>query len=677
MRHSAAASSSRLPARRDDLLDRAVALQSAKDFLAAEELYRAILRTRPSDLVALNNAAIVAKALHRPKVALLRLEKAVRHHPDAAEAHFNLANTLQELERLEEACTAYQRAVALRPDYVKAHLNLGNALDKLRRWEEAAASYRRALAHGGDDSEVHANLANCLKTLGMQREALVHFICATQLAPERADLHFLLGSFRFEMRDFDGGLPAFRRVIELEPEHEGARNFLLFYAQHVCDWPTAATLAPLVRAATNAALAAGDPCPEGALQSVSRDADPSRNLAVARASALVYVAAAPALWREDRRPGSDQRIRIGYLSTDFREHPVAHVMAGVLRRHDRRRFAVTAYSYGPDDGSEWRRRIVEGSDRFVDLHRVADDAAARRIHDDGIDVLVDLTLWTYSGRPRIAALRPAPVQVQYLGFPGTSGAPFFDYAIVDGIVVPDAERSTWSETLVIMPHCYFVADRDQEVATSGLTRAACGLPESGIVFCSFNQAMKIDPAAFDAWMRIVKAVPGSVLWLPQLPDTTCTNLRREAEQRGVAPDRLVFAKRLADKAQHLERLALADLVLDTLAYNGHTTTSDALWAGVPVISTRGHHFASRVSASMLSAAGLEEALAADVDDYVRLAIHLAKAPDERTRFRARLAKSRQSTPLFDTDRGVADLERAYEEVWAQHRAGKGRSEIRL
>jgi protein O-GlcNAc transferase len=661
----------------DALLSRAIALQQGGDLAAAEELYRRFLSTHPTHLLALNNAGVVAKARGRPDVAVLRLTKALRHHPDSAETHFNLANALQELHRLDDAIGHYRRAIALKPAYPKACLNLGNALDKLRRFEEAAGWFQKALEHGGDNAETHANLGRCLRATVRLREAVAHFTVAAQLEPERAEMHYLVGLCRHELHERDKAAAAFRRALELDPAHENARTSLMFQLQVICDWTEAESLAPLVRGAVDEALGAGKACAEGAFDSLTRDADPARNRLVATASALPYVTEKRLYRARPRRAAPAEKIRLGYLSFDFRDHPIAQVIGGVFSRHDRSRFHVTAYSYGHDDASVWRQRIARDCDSFVDLHRVVDDECARRIHEDGTEILIDLTSWTHGSRPRICALRPAAVQLQYLGFPGTSGARHFDYAIVDRTVVPPEHQACWSERLIFMPHTYFVADRDQTISAVGLRRDAFGLPEQGIVFCSFNQSYKIEPVVFDAWTRILAQVPGSVLWLPYSNETVRANLRGAAARRGIDDQRLIFAATVGDKAQHLERLGLADIALDTLAYNGHTTTSDALWAGVPVVAALGRHFASRVGASLLKSVELDELIARDADDYVRIAVRLAERSEERARLRSHLSAGRHRFPLFDTDRSVADLERAYEQIWAKHLAGDAPSDVHL
>lgn len=654
----------------DNDRDRGLALFQARDFEVAEAHFRRYLATHPKDLIALNNAALVAKALGRPEVALMRLGKAVRYHPQSAQSQFNLGNTLQEVGRLDEAIQAYRRAIDLRPDYVKAHLNLGNALDSLHRFAEAASCYHRALALGGDHAETHSNLGNCYKTQNKFREALTHFICAATLEPHRPEFHCDVGIMRFAILDYPEAIESFNRVLEVERDHSGVMSLLWYIQQSVCDWTETGRLGPLVRAATDEAWAVGARSTEGPLESVSRDADPARNFRVATDFAAQF--AAPPRPTTPPRRGSaskSRKLRVGYLSVDFREHAVAHVMAGVIDRHDRERFEIFAYSYGADDGSPWRARIEGGSDHFVDLTALDDHHASMRIREDRIDILVDLTLWTRGSRPRICAPRPATVQVQYLGFPGTSGAPFFDYAIVDQTVVPPEHRQFWSETLVFMPHCYFMPDNSQTIAKTGMQRRHWDLPDQSIVFCSFNQSYKIEPTVFSAWMQILTQVPDSVLWLSTGSPATQENLAREALRQNVDPRRLVFAGRVDDKSEHLERLGLADVALDTLTYNGHTTTADALWAGTPVISMLGGHFASRVSGSMLRAAGLPELIASDIDGYIRLAVELAASPRQRSDIRTRLLESRTSQPLFDTDRAVKKLETAYEQIFANHLRG--------
>lgn len=344
-------------------------------------------------------------------------------------------------------------------------------------------------------------------------------------------------------------------------------------------------------------------------------------------------------------------------------------MLGLFGAHDRSKVSVHAYSCGPDDGSAYRRRIAADSDSFTDLQGVGTVDAARRIHADGIDILVDLKGYTRQHRLEIAVLRPAPVQVAWLGFPGTSGADFFDYVLTDDIVTPEAEAESYSEALAVMPHSYQINNRDQAIADRPMSRAEMGLPEDAIVLASFNNTYKLEPVMFAGWMAVLREIPEAVLWLLPNNPLAVANLRREAAAAGIAPERLVFAD-MVPKAEHLKRAQLADLALDTRIYNGHTTTSDMLWAGLPVVTLRGAHFASRVSASLLTAFGLPDLVTHSMADYTGLVCELPRSPARLAALRAKTAGLCAASPLFDTARFARDLERAYLEMWRRYENGE-------
>jgi predicted O-linked N-acetylglucosamine transferase (SPINDLY family) len=375
------------------------------------------------------------------------------------------------------------------------------------------------------------------------------------------------------------------------------------------------------------------------------------------------------LFRHGVRRDRD-RIRLGYLSADFAQHATASLAVELFERHDRARFEVTAYSYGPDDGSPLRRRIERAFDRFVDIRALPHRAAAQRINADEIDILVDLKGYTQHARPRIAAYRPAPVQVSWLGYPATTGAPFIDYVVVDSFIVPPNEQQHFTERLVHLPGCYQANGRNREIAASAPTRRDCGLPPDGFVFCSFNNSYKITPEVFAIWMRLLAAVPGSILWLLASNDLVERNLRREAEHRGVAPSRLIFAPR-APLAEHLARHRHADLFLDTLPCNAHTTASDALWAGLPLLTCIGRTFAGRVAGSLLAAIGLPELMTTSPEDYERTALTLARDRRRLDELRDRLRRGRETSQLFDSSRFASNLEVAYDRMWRTWCAGEG------
>jgi protein O-GlcNAc transferase len=369
------------------------------------------------------------------------------------------------------------------------------------------------------------------------------------------------------------------------------------------------------------------------------------------------VTASRALWRGERY--AHDKIRVAYLSGDFREHPVAQVMAGMFEGHDRARFETTALSFGPNTGDHLRLRLVKAFDRFIDVEQMADHDVAVLVRELEVDIAVDLQGFTYGSRPGIFAARPAPAQVSHFGYAGTMSTPIIDYLIADHTVVPDEQRPFYTEKICRLPDCYWPNDATRRIADETPIRTAAGLPEAGFVFCSFNNNHKIAPDIFDIWMRLLREVVGSVLWLLAGNPAAVTNLRREAASRGVEPERLIFAAR-ADPADHLGRHRLADLMLDNLPFNAHTTTVDALWAGLPVVTCLGDAFAARVAGSMLRAVGLPELVTDNLADYEALALGLARDPGRLAAVKAKLATNRLSYPLFDTARFTRHIERAYE-----------------
>ncbi len=556
-----------------------------------------------------------------------------------ADAQALLAPILLSRRQYQQAADAAERALALQPGHANAAFNLGNALMALNRAADAERAYRMAAVALPNEATVHASLAEALEARMRLAEAIEAGGRAVALAPG-------------------------------DPYLCAAQTSRM---QMACDWPGLELLLPALDRDERDALARGAAPAEPPFSHISRCEDVARNAALARAAAAQFrrlaplppVAAAP-----------KAKLRIGYLSGDFQDHATAHLITGLFRQHDRAAVEVHCFSHGRDNGGGFRDAIRAASDTFTDLMGVDDAQAARRIRAAGIDILIDLKGHTHGNRLEICAMRPAPVQAAYLGYPGTSGTPFLDYAIVDSTVLSPEEAALWTEQPVYMPHCYQVNDNTQKVARTGLTRARAGLPESGFVFASFNSPMKIGPATFRAWMAILNAVPGSVLWLLAHNPAATANLRRAAEAAAVPSQRLVFSHPLP-KPEHLERLALADLALDTFIYNGHTTTSDCLWAGVPVATVLGGHFASRVCASLLGAIGMSELVAHNTEDYERLAIALAGNPQRLASLRARLATNRPASPLFDTQRFARDLERGYRRMWERAAAGQAPAPIHL
>ena len=516
-----------------------------------------------------------------------------------------------------------------------------------------------------DLAEAYNSLGIVLREQGKLDGAAVHYQKALDLVPEFAAVYNNLGNVFQEQGKLDDAIACYTKVLQISPDYADAYNQLVRQLEKACAWHDLKALRARLEDLNEKALEAGEKCPEMPLVNITRCADPAQNLAIARSWARDIarsISGSRIAFSFDRKKLPKQPITVGYISNDFRNHAVAHLICGLFGLHNRNEFKVFSYSYGPDDGSYYRKKIEQESDRFTDLRHLGDREAAKRIYEDQVHILVDLMGHTGNSRLAICAYRPAPVQVTYLGSMVTTGADFFDYIVTDRIVTPEEHESYYSEHLVYMPDSYLINDHLQAIADKDWKRRDLGLPEKGFVFCSFSQPFKIEPVMFDVWMNILRQVPGSVLWLLCRNESAEENLKREADSRGISSARLVFAEELP-KEEHLARQTQADLVLDTRIYNGHTTTSDALWAGVPVITLQGGHFASRVSSSLLKAVGLPELITHSLKEYEELAVRLSRSPSELRSIRHKLEKNRFTEPLFDTPRFACNLEKAYKEMW--------------
>ncbi len=516
------------------------------------------------------------------------------------------------------------RAARRNPRSDAAHYNLGQALIRLGRHAEAIEALKAAAALA-ERGQIHEKLGDCMRQLGRLDEAAIHFV----------------------------------RAVDLEPANSLALSSAVETLRRLCDWSRLAELQQRLLAAC-----AADRAVEPLLMlHVTDDPNLQRKAAQAYWRTLVAPSAPPSP-RIARRDGA--KIRVGYLSADFRQHPMVSVIAEAIELHDRARFEVTGLSYGQDDGSPQRRRMERAFDRFVDMHGTSDQRMAARIGECGIDILVDLSGYTANARLGVVAARPAPIVCHYMGYPGTLGSPAYDYLIADRIVAPAGCDGDFSEALVRLPVCYWANDRKRAPAAT-TTRAEHGLPEDAIVLCSFNGQQKLSPVLLDIWARVLAAVPQSVLWLYADHSTAADNLRREAAARGITHDRLVIAGRLPPE-QHLARIALADLMLDAMPYGGHTTACDALWMGVPVLTVAGRAFAARVGASLLTHASLPHLITPDPQAYEREATALATDRPRLAALKASISGARGAGGLFDTAAFTRALEAAYSEMWRRHRS---------
>jgi predicted O-linked N-acetylglucosamine transferase (SPINDLY family) len=669
------------------LLAQGRALHQAGRLPEAERLYREVLRQEPRQAGALHFLGVLAFQAGHAQAAAELIAQAVAADPRAADAHANLGLALHASGRPADALASLDRALALRPDSVEALGNRGVVLSALGRDGDALDALDAALARQPANPEFHFARGNALLALRRADEAVPAYDACLQLAPGHVDAHVQRGNAQRMRRrpaqaleDYDAALAraphlagvasnrgdvlmelkryaqaaeAYGQALALDTGYPYAPGKRLHARAMACDWRDWEREVAALEAAVAAGRRAVEPF---AYSAIART--PRQLLDCARLFADdQFPARTPLVPPGHRRPGR-AKIRLGYLSGEFRNQATAHLAVELFELHDRERFELLAFDNGWDDGSELRRRVVDAFDEVVDIAALSDEAAAGRIARHEIDVLVNLNGWFGLGRTGVFARRPAPLQVNYLGFPGTMGASYLDALVADGVVVPAGEDDAYVERVLRLPRCYQPNDRRRAIAAVAPSRAEAGLPGRAVVFACFNNTYKIAPDVFGAWMRILRAVDGSVLWLLEDNPDAGANLRAAAEAHGVAPDRLRWAPRLrAD--EHLARHGLADLFLDTLPYNAHTTGSDALWAGLPLLTCLGTTFPGRVGASLLRAVGLADELVVDsLDAYEARAIELARHPARLAGLRASLRQSRQTAELWDSPGYVRDFEAA-------------------
>ncbi len=553
------------------------------------------------------------------------------------------------------AVDALKQAIALAPNFAPAYNALGVVYAALGAGEAALECYRHAALIKPDFAAPHINRALVLSELRQFEAALAALDQAVALEPHNPDAHGNRGSVLSEMKQHAAAVASIDRALALKPEVPFLRGTRLGNKMHICDWT--ALERELGELCTR--LDRGEPAsPPWPLLGLIDDPRLQRMTATTWAAA--HCPPNPALGPIPPRPRS-KRIRLGYFSADFHAHATGYLIAGLFERHDRDAFEVIAFSFGAETGDDTQRRLKAGCDKFVDLRRYSNRDAAALARNMNVDIAIDLKGYTENMRLDIFAYRAAPVQVNYLGYPGTSGAPYIDYIIADAEVIPAASREFYTERVITLPDCYQVNDRQRHASDRVPDRAELGLPAKGFVFCCFNNNFKITPTLFDVWMRILAAVPGSVLWLIADNPAAVANLRAYATKRGVDPTRLIFAPRV-ELSDHLARHRAADLFLDTHPYNAHTTASDALWMELPLLTCAGRSFTGRVAASLLRTMGLSEMIAPTLKDYEVMAVQLAADPARLAGVRRKLAQNRLTSPLFDTDRFARNIEAAYQRM---------------
>lgn len=641
-------------------LNRAMALDALQRGGEALIQLDQVIAMTPADATAHACRSAVLCRLGRCEAALSSADHALQLNPADAQAHFCRGNALLGLHQPQPALASFEQAISRRPGFAAAHIQCGVALGSLFQWTAAIEHYNAAITIDPRQADAWVQRGRAFEQVGKIEAAAADYAQAITVDPACAAAHIEQGNWYRKNKQLDRALDAYQKAHDLDPHIPFMLGKLLHTKMLCCDWSGLDAM----RLAIDQGVQAGEPV-----------IDPFPYQAITASEALLGACARifaqhwfTAQHRELLRSRKKDKIHIGYLCGEFREQATSFLMTRVYELHDKQRFRIVAFDNGFDDGSELRRRICAAFDDIVDISRLSDAEAFAEIQSREIDILINLNGYFGLARPNIFAMRPSPIQVNYLGFPGTIGAPYIDYLVADETVIPPASRRHYAEQIVYLPHCYQANDARRVISSNRFSRAEFGLPSDGFVYCCFNNNYKLTPDTFRGWMRILGRVGASVLWLFESNAAAADNLRREAAHCGIAGERLIFARDLP-LSQHLARHALANLFLDTLPYNAHTTASDCLWAGLPLLTCTGDSFPGRVASSLLKALDLPELITDSQQHYEDTAVRLAQNPNELQSLRHRLAANRQTSSLFDSARITHHLEQAYRIMYERHLAG--------
>ena len=609
---------------------------------------------------ALHDLATAQAQIGDMQLAIQNYAKALHLKKDSPELHYNIARLYDEINQLDSALVHYRQAVQIEPSYAEAWCNMGVDLARLMRYDEALHSYDRALHLRPNDATTWTNKGIALSALKRLSDALAAYDRAIQLSPSYAQAWANKASFLHDQKQYSQAISAYEEALKLDPNIPYVAGEMLHAKMKICDWNNFALESDVLVTAIAANQLASSPFPV-----LAASASEAINYQVSRLYAKDQF---PVVKPQFHTKDAEQKIRIGYFSNDYFNHATAFLMAELFELHDRQKFEIIAFSFSPDTQDEMQTRLKKNFDQFIDVRRMSDQEVAALSRKMEVDIAVDLKGYTTGSRPGIFALGAAPIQINYLGYPGTMGAEFIDYIVADEVLIPECNQQYFSEKIIYLKNSYQVNDSKRDISERKFSRSEFSLPEDQFVFCCFNNNFKILPTTFDVWARIMSKVPRSVLWLLEDNLIAKQNLTLQAESRGIAKERLIFAKRM-DLPEHLARHQLADLFLDTLPYNAHTTTSDALWTGLPVLTQLGEAFAGRVAGSLLMSVGLPELITDSFREYEDLAIELATNPLKLKQIKEKLALNRGSAPLFNAEIFARGLEDAFIKVHQRYRKG--------
>ena len=629
----------------------------------AEASYRKVITLKPDFANAHNNLGNILKGTKRLEEAETCYRQAITLKPDLVQAHNNLGSTLEELGRLEEAQSCYEKAIRLKPDYAESHNNLGNTLQYIGNLNRAESSYRKAIALKPELAEAYYNLGSILNFFSRFEEAEICYRQAITLKPDYADAHYNLGNLLSLLKKIDESLISYNNAYILKPDIDFLFGSLLHTKMQLCIWGDLPQhLDELTKKISNKENVIS---PFSLLSIID---DPSIHKKAAE------IISNKKFQKSGQLPkilpyNNHKKIRIGYFSPDFRNHPVSYLTAELYEIHDRNKFEIHAFSFGPNTKDELNIRVKTGVDYFHDVQIKSNLDIVKLARSLEIDIAIDLAGFTSQARTNIFAISAAPIQVNYLGYPGTMAADYIDYIIADHTLIPNEKKKLYTEKIVYLPNSFMPNESKIEIGKKIFTRENCGLPVNGFVFCCFNNQYKITPTIFNLWINILSKVEGSVLWLSQANKTVINNLEKEMLKFGINKDRIIYAPNLPLKKDYMNRIKLADLFLDTMPFNAHATASDALRIGLPVLTFVGDSFASRVAASLLKAVNLPEMITTTKKEYETLAIQLATHPEKFKKIKDKLAKNLLTTSLYDTSLYVRNLETAYQTMYEKYQKG--------
>jgi len=633
----------------------------------AASAFNRVTELNPTYADGFSNLGVTLQEQGKLDEAIAAYNKALSIKPDYADAFNNMGVTLKDQGKLDEAIAAYNKALSIKPDYADAYNNMGNALKDQGKLDEAIAAYNKALSIKPDHAEAYNNMGNALKEQGKLDEAIAAYNKALSIKPDHAEAYYNMGNALKEQGKLDEAIAAYNKALSIKPDYAAARAQCLHQLAHICDW----SAIEAARSHVTELGIIGKSVPPFAVLPLEDAPDRHRLRSELYAQEKLLRKPLPAPAKPSQKP---ERLRIGYFSADFHNHATMYLMAQIFERHNTEQFEVYAYSYGPDKQDEMRKKLVSAVDVFHDVRGMNDIQIVELARADSLDIAIDLKGFTANTRLAPFAYGLAPVQISYLGYPGTLGADFIDYIVADPVVIPTDNRQYYSEQVIYLPNTYQPTDNTRVISDKTITREDMRLPSNGFVFCCFNNNYKISPKEFDIWMRLLGGVESSVLWLLKSNRWAEQNLKREAEARGISAERLIFAEKVP-QAEHLARQKLADLFLDTFNYNAHTTTSDALWAGLPVVTKLGEGFAARVAGSLLTAIDLPELITESEEAYEALALTLATDPKRLGQIKSKLDRNRLTQPLFDSEMYTRHLEAGYHMAYDRYFNEQERSDI--